>query len=161
MAKTVKPQRDRLPPRAKPRTLTDADYRQLADFRRALRSFLAFSKQAVSAAGLAPQQYQALLAIRARQDRDVTVGDLAEELYIRHNTAVELVDRLERTGLVAREALDGRRVALRLTDGAERVLGVLAEVHLAELRRNAPVITEILSEEAQAPAPRPVKRARA
>jgi DNA-binding MarR family transcriptional regulator len=124
--------------------LADADYRLLADFRFALRGFFAFSKQAVAKAGLAPQQYQALLAVRARADRDVSVGDLAHELYIRHNSAVELVDRLEKAGLVQRTPGSGRRVILELTLEGERMLESLAEVHLAELRRNAPAIRQLL-----------------
>jgi hypothetical protein len=35
--------------------LTDHDYRSLADFRRALRLFVAFSEQAARDAGLTPQ----------------------------------------------------------------------------------------------------------
>ena len=41
------------------------DYRMLAAFRLALRRFVHFSETAAEAAGLSPQQHQALLAIRA------------------------------------------------------------------------------------------------
>jgi DNA-binding MarR family transcriptional regulator len=134
--------------KAKNGGLTDAEYRLLADFRYALRGFFAFSKAASARAGLAPQQYQALLAVRARRGREVTIGDLAEELYIRHHSAVELVDRLEKAGLMLRRsAAAGRRVALDLTDEAEVVLASLADAHLAELRRYAPAITTILSQQ--------------
>ncbi|HEY2034092.1 MAG TPA: hypothetical protein VGH02_10445, partial [Rhizomicrobium sp.] len=47
-----------------PRKLTPADYRALAEFRFLLRRFMAFSEEAARAAGLAPQQHQALLAIK-------------------------------------------------------------------------------------------------
>lgn len=127
--------------------LTDEQYRKLADFRFAFRGFFAFSKEAAAKAGLAPQQCQALLALRARREREMTIGDLAQELYIRHHSAVGLVDRLEAAGLVSRRSLGaGRRMALDLTPRAEAVLNDLAEMHLAELRRYAPAIREILSE---------------
>ena len=127
--------------------LTDADYRRLADFRFAVRGFLAVSKAAVAKAGLAPQQYQALLAVRARRGDEVTVGDLAKELYVRHHSAVELVDRLEKAGLILRRAAAaGRRVVLELTPRAEAVLESLVDAHLAELRRYSPAISALLSE---------------
>ena len=124
-----------------PEALTDSDYQRLADFRRALRGFFAFSKSAVESVGLAPQQYQALLAIRAREggDGEYSIGDLAEELYIRHHSAVELVDRLEKAGLIVRKpGAKGRRVVPLLTPEARSILASLAQVHLAQLRRYAP-----------------------
>jgi DNA-binding MarR family transcriptional regulator len=124
-----------------PQSLTDGDYRRLADFRRALRGFFAFSKEAVGSVGLAPAQYQALLAIRAREGQggEYTIGDLAEELYIRHHSAVELVDRLEKAGLIVRKpAAKGRRVIPLLTPEARAILAQLAQMHLAQLRRYAP-----------------------
>jgi DNA-binding MarR family transcriptional regulator len=129
------------------RALTNDEYRVLANFRYAVRGFFAFSKEAVAGAGLAPQQYQALLAVRARRDREVTIGDLANELYIRHHSAVGLVDRLVKAGLMSRNAGGGRRVVLDLTPKAEKILADLAGMHLAELRRYAPAIREILSEQ--------------
>jgi DNA-binding MarR family transcriptional regulator len=108
---------------------------------------MAFSKAAVAGAGLAPQQYQALLAVRARRGSEVTVGDLAKELYVRHHSAVELVDRLEKADLIQRRPAPGaRRVVLDLTPQAEAVLESLADAHLAELRRYGPAIAELLSE---------------
>ena len=46
------------------RPLSDADYRSLAEFRHALRRFLAFSEHAARDHGLTPSQHQLLLAIR-------------------------------------------------------------------------------------------------
>ena len=62
-------------------TMTDADYRGLAEFRRALRDFLAFSEKAAARAGLTPAQHQALLAIRGMPG-PVTVGTLATWLGV-------------------------------------------------------------------------------
>ena len=50
--------------------LTQADYEALAEFRYALRQFLHFSEDAARAAGLTPQQHQAMLAIKGFPGRD-------------------------------------------------------------------------------------------
>jgi hypothetical protein len=53
------------------------------------------SAPAARDAGLTPSQHQALLAIKGvPAGQAMTIGDLAERLCIRHNSAVELVDRL-------------------------------------------------------------------
>ena len=41
-----------------------------------------------------------LLVIRASAEPRPTIGELAEQLFIRHHSAVGLVDRLEERGLV-------------------------------------------------------------
>lgn len=127
--------------------LDPADYRALAQFRHALRRFLAFSEAAAVAAGVTPQQHQALLAIKGAPDGTPPgVGDLAERLLVRHHSAVELVDRLARMDLVRREAdpRDRRRVRLLLTAEAERRLAALSAVHLEELRAIRPSIAALL-----------------
>ena len=124
------------------------DYRLLAEFRRVLRQFLAFSESAARQAGLTPQQHQALLAIQGFEgERLPTVGDLAKRLVIRHHSAVGLVDRLARQGLVARQedAADRRRVTLTLTKKAERLLAGLSAAHRDELRRLAPLLKTLLA----------------
>ena len=65
------------------RRLNDAEYRQLADFRYAIRSFMEFSEQAARNAGLTPQQHQALLAVRGLMiDGNANLGTLAERLRL-------------------------------------------------------------------------------
>ena len=123
------------------------EYQQLAAFRQALREFMRFSEVAAEKSGLTAQNYQALLILRAcPQDGRVTINDLAQQLLIRHNSAVGLVDRLAGQGLVAREpsAEDGRKVYLRLTAKGDRLLERLAEVHREELRRIAPELEKLL-----------------
>ena len=126
--------------------LDAAEYQQLASFRYALRSFLRFSEAAAEKVGLTAQHYQALLAVCATADGHVTINDLAQQLLIRHNSAVGLVDRLTAQGLLAREpsAEDGRKVHLRLTSKGDRVLEKLAEVHREELRRIGPQLKALL-----------------
>jgi DNA-binding MarR family transcriptional regulator len=137
--------------------LSAGDYVALAAFRRALRSFLAFSEDAARAAGLTPQQHQALLAIRgAPRGEDVTVGALAAWLGLRHHSTVELVDRLARHGLVERhpDPANRRRVLLTLTGAAAGVLEGLTEAHLRELHAIRPEFERLLSLLPEAGAPR-------
>ena len=130
------------------------DYRALARFRHELRKFAAFSEAAADAAGLTPQQHQALLAIKGlSEDGGLTVGELAGILFIRHQTAVELVDRMAGLGLVRRapDPADRRRVRVELTTlGGER-LSTLSAVHVAEIRAIVPTLMAILKSFAGTP----------
>ena len=75
--------------------LTKKHYETLAAWRHALRRFLHFSQEAARAAGIPPQQHQALLAIKGFPERDhTTIGELAERLHLKHHSAVGLVNRL-------------------------------------------------------------------
>jgi DNA-binding MarR family transcriptional regulator len=118
--------------------VTDAEYRALAQFRRALRSFLHFSEEAAKAAGLTPSQHQLLLAIRgADTDEPPTIGEVADWMKLRHHSTVELVDRAEASGLVTRipDPEDRRRQRLTLTDLGRTRLDALSTLHREELRR--------------------------
>jgi DNA-binding MarR family transcriptional regulator len=130
-------------------SLDTHEYALLAAFRYALRSFLHFIESAAEGAGLSAQHYQAMLVVRGcPEDRRLTINDLAQQLLIRHNSAVGLVDRLHKQGLVAREPspIDGRKVYLRLTAKGERVLERLAGVHREELRRIGPQLRQLLQQ---------------
>ncbi len=132
---------------------TPQDYQTLAAFRVRLRQFFAFSAQAAEEAGVAPQQYQALLAIKAHDgEGPPSITNLAEQLLIRQHTAVELAKRLDEAGLVVRrrDIQDGRVVLLSLTPKAEAIMSNLAGVHLEELRLLAPSLAELLARVVQA-----------
>jgi DNA-binding MarR family transcriptional regulator len=131
-----------------PPRLTQADYEGLAEFRYLIRRFLEFSENAARGLGLAPQQHQALLAIRGFPgNQTVTIGDLAERLRIRHQSAVGLVDRLAQAGLLLREPDPGdhRRILLHLTAAADDRLAKLSAAHLDELVRLEPQLKRILA----------------
>ena len=135
------------PSKSRP-AISTSDYQTLSQFRYLIRCFLEFSQNKARGAGLAPRQHQALLAIKGfPKGPDVTIGDLAERLRIRHHSAVELVDRLVESGLVSREQDSGdhRRVLLRLTDRAEDHLADLSAAHLDELSRIEPLLKQVLS----------------
>src|SRR5258705_8303932 len=119
---------------------SDDDYRVLAAFRARLREFLAFSDQASARLGMTQQQYQALLALRTHPGPDpLTISGLASLLLIKHHSAVGMVDRLEKQGIVRRapSTRDRRVVAIHLTPRGKRVMDKLAGVHRAELGRIA------------------------
>jgi len=113
------------------------DYAALSNFRYEIRRFLNFSENAARAAGIEPQQHQALLALKGLPEAlPATVGALAERLQIRHNSAVGLSHRLEAKGLIkrTRNDSDAREVLLRITPKGERLLERLSLVHREELR---------------------------
>ena len=115
---------------------TEAELAALAEFRAALRKFLAFSEQAAAARGVTMQWYQALLVIRTfNSESPITVGELANQLIIRHHSAAELVSRLETGKLIRREydSVDRRKSLLVITAAGERCLADLAAVHLEYL----------------------------
>jgi DNA-binding MarR family transcriptional regulator len=129
------------------RDLSDDDYASLAQTRRLLRSYLAFSERAAAAAGLEPRQYQLLLMLRGlAPNAEASVSDLADWLQVRHHSAVGLVDRMEARGLVRRatDPRDGRRVRVTLTRGGRAALGALALQHQDELRAIAPGLLQTL-----------------
>lgn len=127
--------------------LRDADYRALADFRHALRLFTTFSEAAATAAGLSPQQHQALLAIRGAAEEEVTVGYVAKRLVLKPHSATGLIDRLEASGLVLRHQSkdDRRRSSLQLTTAAEILLANLSAAHRDEIARLKPMLAELLA----------------
>lgn len=126
-----------------PEDIGDAEYRSLLQFRTGIRRFLHWSAQQAEAAGLTPAQHQLLLAIRGHEDeRGPTIGDVAAYLFLRHHSAVGLVDRAEAAGLVQRleDQEDRRVVRLRLASRGEESLVRLSRLHLEELTRLAPEI---------------------
>src|SRR5690349_20944677 len=105
--------------------LDDEDYRRLLGLRTDLRRFLHWSEQQAAALGLTPAQHQLLLAVRGHDDaRGPTIGEIAGYLLLRHNSAVELVGRAEKGGLLERrpDERDHRAVRLRLTSRGEELL---------------------------------------
>lgn len=128
--------------------LAKSHYEQLAAFRQALRRFQHFSRGAARAAGLTPQQHQALLSIKGFPGRDfVSIGELAGRLHLRHNSTVGLVGRLVERQLVSRTraADDRRRLEVRLTAAGERLIERLSAAHLAELRQLRPELRRLLA----------------
>ena len=118
----------------------------LAAFRSALRRFLAFSEEATGAAGVTAQQYQALVAIKARPRGTMRLGALADEMILKKHGAVQLVDRMEAARLVERRTAktDARVVNIVLTEKGERLVQSLAALHLEQLSRRKKQLADIL-----------------
>lgn len=128
--------------------VTSADYRSLAELRYQIRKFLHFSEQAARTARIEPTQHQVLLALKGLPNTRPTIGVLAERLQIRPHSAVELTNRLVRSGFVRRRRGfshgDGREVLLDLTAKGEKVLRELSRHHKAELQLAGPALIAAL-----------------
>ena len=127
--------------------ITKAHYETLAELRYALRQFLRFSENAAQAAGVTPQQHQAMLAIKGFPGRDhITIGELAERLQILPHSAVGLADRLVTENYARRvpDQKDRRQVRLTLTSRGEAILEKLSTTHREQLRRVGPQINRLL-----------------
>jgi DNA-binding MarR family transcriptional regulator len=128
--------------------MKEADYQALAAFRYALRRFLRFSKDFLSAEPkLTPEQYEALLALQAFSAKEgLLVGELSERLQVKHHTAVSLAEKLVARKLVTkhRPRVDRRRVYVKLTATGAALLARLAAVHRNEIRHRSAEMIEIL-----------------
>lgn len=128
--------------------ITKLQYEMMAELRYSLRKFFQFSEQAATEAGSTPQQYQALLAIKGFPGRDVvTIGELAEQLQIRHHSAVGLANRLVAEGYARRIAgvEDRRQVFVGLTPRGEALLLKLAKIHQEQWRQIASHLETLLA----------------
>ena len=130
--------------------LSQQDYHSLASLRYVLRKFLRFSKDFVGArANLTPEQYEALLALKAfSTDEGMTVGQLSERVQVKHHTAVSLTDKLAARKLVSkrRESPDRRYVHVKLTSAGTKLVTVLAAAHRREMRPHAGELIKALKQ---------------
>ncbi len=127
--------------------LSREQYRHLAEFRRQIRRFLHFSETTAKEHGIEPQQHQLLLAVHGLpEDVKPTIREIASRLFIQHHSAVELVNRLEHTGAIARHpgTDDKREVLIRLTPSGRATLRKLALAHRNELERTGPELANTL-----------------
>ena len=130
--------------------LRPEDYQRLAAFRFSLRGFLARTEANARSAGLTPQQHQALLSIKGGYPgrNAIAISELADHLLIKNNSAVELVSRLVKAGLVARETSseDRRTTCVRITQKGEEVLAALSRASLNELATSADAMRQLVAE---------------
>jgi DNA-binding MarR family transcriptional regulator len=135
------------PARRARRSISDQDYARLLAVRTSLRRFERWSAEQATSHGLTPAQHQLLLAIRGHDDPDgPTISEAAEYLFIKHHSAVELVDRSAAAGLVTRQRDEGdhRIVRLQLSPDGERLVADLSESHVEELTRLTPLFESLL-----------------
>jgi len=123
--------------------LAQSDFEHLLELRTGLRRFIRWSEEQAKAAGLTPAKHQLLLAIRGHPDpAGPTISELADYLVLRHHSAVGLVDRAERDGLVKRMPDPDNRSVVRvtLTPAGAAKLELLAEAHMEEIAHLAPTM---------------------
>ena len=120
-----------------PIKISSADYRALAELRYRIRRFLRENDAAAHRSGLEPQQYLLLLAIRGLPPRrKPTIRTLAERLGLKHNSTVELINRLESRGCVQRirSPEDRRCVLVSLLPRGQKLLEQVARQRITEVR---------------------------
>lgn len=128
-------------------SITDADYARLLTIRTRLRRFEHWSAEQAAAQGLTSSQHQLLLAIRGHcEAAGPTIGQAAEYLLIKPHSAVELVDRTQKAGLLTRcrDSDDHRVVRLQLSPAGSRILAALTSVHIDELGRLAALVESMI-----------------
>jgi DNA-binding MarR family transcriptional regulator len=120
----------------KERSLDKAGLELQSRFRYELRRFLRFGEDVARASGVTAVQYHLMLHTQAFPGRHwASIGELAERLQTQPHGVVALVSRCEEAGLVRRQASkqDGRLVEVHLTAKGQRLVGVLAAQHQAQL----------------------------
>src|SRR2546428_9522599 len=131
-----------------PHSIRDEEYQALAELRFRIRQFLRGSDESARAAGMEPQQYQMLLAIRGLNGgEEATIRRLADRLFLRHHSAVELIDRLEAHGYIrrSRSREDRRRVLVTLLPRGEKMLEQVAQHRISELRASGAALVNAIS----------------
>ena len=112
-----------------------------------MNQFLEVAIQAAREAGLEPQQHQLLLTVQGLPEgAKPTIREIASRLFIQHHSAVELINRLENAGAIARRPgqEDKREVWIRLTPSGRAMLRRLVLEHRAELERSGPELARAL-----------------
>jgi DNA-binding MarR family transcriptional regulator len=128
--------------------ITADEYRALAEFRYLIRRFLQEGDATVRSAGLEPQQYLLLLAIRGLPSgHQATIRTLADRLSLRHHSTVELIDRMEAHAYVRRTPgrEDRRQVLVQLLPRGEKLLEQVVEKRIVELRANGRALVGAIS----------------
>jgi DNA-binding MarR family transcriptional regulator len=98
--------------------------------------------------GLEPQQYLLLLAVRGLPaGMTPTVRVLAERLGLKHNSTVELINRLEFRGYIQRKrnVRDRRNVFVFLLPRGEKRLEQVARQRITEVRSGGVELVEAMS----------------
>lgn len=131
-----------------PDTIKESEYRGLAELRYRLRRFLQEGDATARQAGLEPQQYLLLLAIRGLPDGlTATISTLADRLSLRHHSTVELIDRMEAHGYIRRfrGKEDRRQVLISLQPKGQKLLEKVVAQRIVELRSHGRALVAAIS----------------
>lgn len=127
--------------------IATTDYRALAELRYRIRLFLREGDGAARRLRLEPQQYLLLLAVRGLPEgAEATIQTLAERLALKHNSTVELIDRMESRGYVqrSRNRNDRRCVLVSLLPRGTKLLEQVARQRITELRAGGAVLVNAI-----------------
>jgi len=127
---------------------TLSEYQALAQFRFLIQRYYNNTERSARSVGLTTQHYRCLLQLRGLPpDEQPTIRNLAERMQIRHHSAVELVDRMEKRGLFrrVRSKQDRRTVLLSVTPRGEKILSRMVRERIAELRVTGPDLVKSLA----------------
>jgi len=128
--------------------ITENEYRALSELRHLIRKFVQEGDVTAKQAGLEPQQYLLLLAIRGLPGgQEATISTLANRLSLRHHSTVELIDRMEAHGYVkrVRGKEDRRQVLVCLQARGAKLLEQVVEQRIIELRANGRALVGAIS----------------
>jgi len=128
--------------------ISTAEYQALAELRYRIRKFLNEGDEVAREAGLESQQYLMLLLIRGLPDgKAATIQTLAERLALKHQTVVELIDRMEAHGYLRRTRSrdDRRHVLVSILPRGEKLLEQVARHRISELRSSGTALVKALS----------------
>ena len=94
--------------------------------------------------GITTPQFNALLVLR--DNPNITMGDLCEKLFLACSTATDLIDRMEKNGLLerSRDKQDRRVIRLSISDKGRQVI---SEVIEARRRYVASILGKLTAEE--------------
>lgn len=104
-------------------------------------AFSAANREVLGEFGVTAQQCACLVETHcAEAQGPLTVGELAERLRVRHNTAVGAITQLCEQGLLlrVRDSQDGRKVRVKLTKKGQQTLEQLARAYWQALREIEP-----------------------
>lgn len=127
--------------------IATSDYRALAALRYRIRLFLSEGDAAARREGLEPQQYLLLLAVRGLPEgAKATIQALAQRLMLKHNSTVELIDRLETRGYLRRSQSreDRRCILVKLLPRGKQLVERVARQRLTELRGGGEALSDAL-----------------
>jgi DNA-binding MarR family transcriptional regulator len=127
--------------------IATSDYRALAALRYRIRLFLSEGDAAARREGLEPQQYLLLLAVRGLPEgAKATIQVLAQRLMLKHNSTVELIDRLETHGYLRRSQSreDRRCILVKLLPRGKQLVERVARERLTELRGGGEALSDAL-----------------
>jgi DNA-binding MarR family transcriptional regulator len=128
--------------------ITEQEYRALGELRYLIRRFVQEGDVKAKQAGLEPQQYLLLLAIRGLPPEvAATISTLANRLSLRHHSTVELIDRMESHGYVKRirGREDRREVLVSLQPRGARLLEKVVAQRIIELRAHGRALVAAIS----------------